>query len=82
MSGALVYDGCQIFHPVVLILLLLLGCYRCYELLQGLAAQGDSSSHFGATGIPGGIKFTNLHTRWGFIRSTLFGGRYVRHLRG
>lgn len=65
MSGAPVYDGCQIFHPVLLIVLSLLciNCYHCYEWPPELAAQGDSSSHLGATGILAGIKFTNLHTR-------------------
>lgn len=65
MSGALVYDSCQIFHPVLLIVLSLLcfDCYHCYGVLPALAAQGDSSSHFAATGIAGEIKFKNLHTR-------------------
>lgn len=70
MSGVLVYDGCQIFRSVLLIVLSLLcvDCYHCYELLPESTAQGDSSSHFGATGILGGIKFENLHTRWGIFQ--------------
>jgi hypothetical protein len=42
MSGVPVYDGCQNFHPVLQIVLSLLcvNCYRCYELPPESAAQG------------------------------------------
>lgn len=67
MSGTPFYDGCQIFHPVLLIVLSLLciDCYHCYEWLPELGAQGILAAILALQEYQRGIKFTNLHTRRG-----------------